>query len=145
MKIHREERILPFKPEQIFNLVADIDHYPEFLPWCTGIRVKERRPDEVTAEMLIGFKMVREKFTSKVKMDRPNLIIDVAYIDGPFRHLKNYWRFLPVGPDHCRVEFYLEFDFASPILQKLIGALFHEAVRRMVMAFEQRAQRLYGK
>jgi coenzyme Q-binding protein COQ10 len=144
MKVHREERILPFSPEQIFSLVADVESYPEFLPWCSGVRVRQREKDELVADMLIGFKMIREKFVSRVKLDRVNNIIDVSYVEGPFRHLKNYWRFLPTGTGHCRVEFYLEFDFSSPILQKLIGALFHEAVRRMVMAFEQRAQSLYG-
>ncbi|HEX2582361.1 MAG TPA: type II toxin-antitoxin system RatA family toxin [Dongiaceae bacterium] len=144
MKVHREERILPYQPDQVFNLVADIERYPEFLPWCTGVRIKSRTANEAVAEMLIGFKMIRERFTSRVVLDRIHHRIDVTYINGPFRHLKNYWRFLPAGPDHCRVEFYLEFAFSSPILQKLIGTLFHEAVRRMVVAFEIRAGQLYG-
>lgn len=145
MKIHREERILPFLPDQMFDLVAEVERYPEFLPWCIGVRVREKTASEIIAEMLIGFKMIRERFTSRVHLDRTNHLIDVTYIDGPFRQLKNHWRFLPAGSGHCRVEFYLEFDFSSPLLQKVVGALFHEAVKRMVAAFEQRAEKLYGR
>jgi len=143
MKVHNETRILPYTPDQMFNLVADVDSYPEFLPWCVGARTKEEGPGTLLAEMLIGFKMVREKFTSRVWLDRPARRIDVEYINGPFRRLKNHWTFSAV-PEGCRIDFYLEFEFSSLMLQKLIGVLFHEAVRRMVGAFEARAKQLYG-
>jgi coenzyme Q-binding protein COQ10 len=143
MKTHTETRRLPYTPEQMFNLVADVARYPEFLPWCVGARIKEQRPDMLLADLMIGFKMVREKFTSRVWLNRAERRIDVEYINGPFRQLKNHWVFLD-DPGGCRIEFFLEFEFSSVMLQKLIGVLFHEAVRRMVAAFETRAKQLYG-
>jgi coenzyme Q-binding protein COQ10 len=143
MKTHTETRLLPYTPDQMFNLVADVARYPEFLPWCVGARIRERKDNMLLADLMIGFKMVREKFTSKVWLDRPARRIDVEYITGPFRQLKNHWVFHD-DPAGCRVEFYLEFEFSSAMLQTLIGVLFHEAVRRMVAAFESRAKQLYG-
>jgi len=93
---------------------------------------------------MIGFKMVRERFTSRVHIDRPKLHIDVEYIDGPFKYLKNHWQFVDIEGGKCRIDFHLEFEFRSVMLQKLIGVLFHEAVRRMVSAFESRAKQLYS-
>jgi coenzyme Q-binding protein COQ10 len=145
MKVHTETRVLPHTPDQMFDLVADVASYPEFLPWCVGARIRENRPDMVLADLMIGFKMVREKFTSKVLLDRARRRIDVEYIDGPFKHLKNHWIFSDAPNGQCRIDFYLEFEFSSIVLQKLIGVLFHEAVRRMVGAFEARAKQLYGK
>ena len=144
MKVHAETRILPHTPDQMFDLVADVGRYPEFLPWCVGARIRENRPDMVLADLMIGFKMVREKFTSRVLLDRAARRIDVEYINGPFKHLKNHWLFSDAPSGHCRIDFYLEFEFSSIVLQKLIGVLFHEAVRRMVGAFEGRAKKLYG-
>lgn len=143
-KVHREERLLPYRPDQIFDLVADVAKYPEFLPWCTGARIREQRDDMLLADLMIGFKMVRERFTSKVWLNRAENRIDVEFIDGPFKYLKNHWTFEPTAEGHCRIGFYLEFEFKSMMLQKLIGVLFHEAVKRMVAAFEIRAQQLYG-
>src|SRR4051794_11779079 len=143
MKTHTETRLLPYTADQMFDLVADVARYPEFLPWCLGARVKEQREDMLLADLMIGFKMVREKFTSKVWLRRAERRIDVEYISGPFRQLQNHWTFYE-DPAGCRVEFYLEFEFSSIMLQKLIGMLFHEAVRRMVAAFETRARQLYG-
>ena len=144
MKVHTETRTLPHNPDQMFDLVADVGSYPEFLPWCVGARIRESRPDMVLADLMIGFKMVREKFTSRVLLDGADRRIDVEYIDGPFKHLKNHWVFSDAPNGHCRIDFYLEFEFSSIVLQKLIGVLFHEAVRRMVGAFEARAKQLYG-
>jgi coenzyme Q-binding protein COQ10 len=147
MKTHQETRILPYTPEQMFNLVADVARYPEFLPWCMGARIREQQADMLLADLMIGFKMVREKFTSRVWLHRAERCIDVEYINGPFRTLKNHWTFYDdptAGPHGCRIEFFLEFEFSSLMLQKLIGVLFHEAVRRMVAAFEARAKQLYG-
>jgi coenzyme Q-binding protein COQ10 len=144
MKTHSETRILPYTPEQIFDLVADVERYPEFLPWCVGARIREQRPDMILADLMIGFKMVREKFTSRVWLDRPGRRISIEYIDGPFKQLNNHWTFGNAPDGGCRIDFNLEFEFNSLILQKLIGVLFHEAVRRMVAAFENRARQLYG-
>lgn len=144
MKVHSEERNLPYSAAQMFDLVADVARYPEFLPWCTGARIRERRENDIVADLMIGFKMVRERFTSRVHTDRPAMRIDVEYIDGPFKFLKNHWQFTDIEGGRCRVDFYLEFEFRSVMLQKLIGVLFHEAVRRMVSAFENRAKQLYG-
>jgi coenzyme Q-binding protein COQ10 len=144
MPTHAEKRELPYRPEQLFDLVADIERYPEFLPWCVGVRVRSREDDLVVADLVIGFKMVRERFTSRVKLDPRNLRIDVAYTDGPFRHLNNHWVFEPLANGNCRIDFYVDFEFRSPVLQRIIGMLFNEAVRRMVHAFEGRARKLYG-
>jgi coenzyme Q-binding protein COQ10 len=143
MKVHSEQRVLPYTAAQMFNLVADVARYPEFLPWCTGARVREKREDLIVADLMIGFKMVRERFTSRVHLNQPALQIDVEYIDGPFKYLQNHWHFIDIENGHCRVDFHLEFEFRSVMLQKLIGVLFHEAVRRMVSAFETRAKQLY--
>jgi coenzyme Q-binding protein COQ10 len=147
MKIHTERKVLPFTPEQIFELVGDVASYPEFLPWCTGARIREKQVtptgEVMIADLMIGFKMVREKFTSRVTLDRPALRIDVDYLQGPFKTLKNHWTFSPTANGQCQIDFYLEFEFSSIMLQKLIGVLFHEAVRRMVAAFETRAHKLY--
>jgi coenzyme Q-binding protein COQ10 len=144
MKVHSEQRVMPYSAVQMFNLVADVARYPEFLPWCTGARIREKRDDLIVADLMIGFKMVRERFTSRVRVNRQALQIDVDYIDGPFKYLQNHWTFIDIENGHCRVDFHLEFEFRSLVLQKLIGVLFHEAVRRMVSAFESRAKQLYG-
>jgi coenzyme Q-binding protein COQ10 len=144
MKAHSEQRVMPYSAVQMFNLVADVARYPEFLPWCTGARIREKRDDLIVADLMIGFKMVRERFTSRVRVNRQALQIDVDYIDGPFKYLQNHWTFIDIENGHCRVDFHLEFEFRSLVLQKLIGVLFHEAVRRMVSAFESRAKQLYG-
>jgi coenzyme Q-binding protein COQ10 len=142
MPTHAERRRLPYTPEQLFDLVADVARYPEFLPWCLAARIRERSPNAITADLLIGFKMVRERFTSRVVLDRPRRI-DVSYTEGPFRHLNNHWVF-EAQPDGCVIDFYVDFEFRSRVLQKIIGVLFNEAVRRMVGAFEGRARQLYG-
>jgi len=144
MPTHAEKRALPYRPDQLFDLVADIERYPEFLPWCVGVRIRERQGDTLVADLIIGFKMIRERFTSRVKLDRPGLRIDVAYAEGPFRYLNNHWLFEPLPDGHCRIDFYVDFEFRSHVLQRIIGALFNEAVRRMVSAFENRAKKLYG-
>jgi coenzyme Q-binding protein COQ10 len=142
MPTHAEERVLPYTPEQLFALVAEVERYPEFLPWCVGARIKERRPDLIVADLIIVFRMFRERFTSRVSLDRPRRI-DVAYADGPFRYLNNHWTFA-LHPEGCRVDFFVDFEFKSRLLQKVIEVLFSEAVRRMVGAFEKRARDLYG-
>lgn len=145
MPTHAERRVLPYRPEQLFDLVADIERYPEFLPWCIAARIKRREGDVILADLVIGFKMIRERFTSRVRLDRPNLRIDVAYTEGPFRYLNNHWIFEPAPHDSCLLDFFVDFEFRSALLQKVIGVLFNEAVRRMVAAFEARARALYGQ
>ncbi len=142
MPMHAERRFLPYTPEQMFDLVADVEHYPKFLPWCVATRVRNRNDNEMVADMVIGFKMFRESFTSRVHMERPHKV-DVMYENGPFKYLKNYWKF-DTAEGGCELDFYVEFEFRSRLLEKAIGAVFNEAVRRMVNAFESRAQALYG-
>ncbi len=142
MPTHAEKRFLPYTPEQVFDLVADIERYPEFLPWCVGARIRERRDNVVFGDLLIGWRMVRERFTSRVTLSRPDRI-DVEYTEGPFHYLKNHWVF-ERRPGGCLVDFYVDFEFRSRMLQGVIAALFNEAVKRMVSAFEKRAQELYG-
>ncbi len=145
MPIHKEKRVLPYTPEQMFGLVADVERYPEFLPWCVACRITQNYDDGFEADLAIGFKMVREKFTSRVTLHNPDFI-EVAYKKGPFKTLSNTWRFNPLDEGRqTEIDFHLEFEFRSRVLQKLIGVLFEEAVRRMVAAFEGRADQLYGK
>jgi coenzyme Q-binding protein COQ10 len=143
MPTHAEQRVLPYTPEQLFALVADIERYPEFLPWCVAARITERHPDLLVADLVIGFKMFRERFTSRVALDPPRQI-DVTYAEGPFRYLNNHWQFDPVEGG-CRIDFFVDFEFRSRLMQKVIEILFGEAVRRMVGAFEKRAGELYGR
>ena len=143
MPTHAEKRVLPYQPKEMFDLVAEIDKYDEFLPWCIGARIKERKENIVLADLVIGFKLFREKFTSKVTLDEANMRIDVEYMDGPFRYLNNHWQFNEHS-DGCEVDFFVDFEFRSMILQKTIGMLFNEAVARMISAFEARAKDLYG-
>ncbi|MEM1398719.1 MAG: type II toxin-antitoxin system RatA family toxin [Pseudomonadota bacterium] len=142
MPKHVEKRILKHTPEQMFDLVADVARYPEFLPWCLASRIVSRHDDKFVADLVIGFKLVRERFTSEVMLT-PHERIDVRYTKGPLKYLENHWQFLD-HPDGCTIDFYVEFEFKSAVLQNLIGALFGEAVRRMVRAFETRADELYG-
>lgn len=143
MPTHHERRQLPHSPKQMFDLVADIERYPEFLPWCRGARIRSREGDVLLADLVIGFKIFRETYTSRVTLDRPGAI-DVAYERGPFRHLSNKWAFLP-HPDGCEIDFFLDFEFRNPVLGAAMGLLFEEAVRRMVGAFTARADALHGK
>ena len=144
MPTHAEKRVLPHTPEQMFDLVADIEKYPEFLPWCVATRIRESKDNNVTADMVIGFKVFREKFTTTVKPESSRRV-DVAYSEGPFKFLNNHWVFEPEGEGGCSVDFFVDFEFRSKFLEKAIGAVFNEAVQRMISAFEKRAARLYGK
>lgn len=143
MPTHAEQRHLPYTPEQLYDLVSRVERYPEFLPWCKASRITRREGDVFWADLVIAFKVFRERFTSKVTLI-PKEGVDVEYIDGPFRYLNNHWRFLPDENGGCIVDFYVDFEFRSKVLQSLIGLLFNEAVQRMVGAFETRADQLYG-
>lgn len=144
MATHSEQRALPHSPEQLFDLVADVAKYPEFLPWCVGARIRSRESDLLVADLIIGFKGITEQFTSEVKLDRAAMKIDVTYQDGPFKYLNNHWLFLSGEDGTCDIDFFIDFEFKSRLLQALMGPLFGEAVRRMVGAFESRALQLYG-
>ncbi len=148
MPRHSETRQVPYSPDQLFDLVADVGRYPEFLPWCVGARVRTRTETEMVADLTIGFGPFRESFTSRVALQRPadgdEHRIGVRYENGPFRYLTNQWRFEPVEGGGCRVHFHVDFEFRSRLLQMAIGAVFHEAVRRMVAAFLTRARTVYG-
>ena len=149
MPTHAEKRLLHHTPEQLFDLVADVEKYPEFLPWCVVTRVRERGEEDghdmLISDMVIGYKMFREKFTSKVVCQRPGRI-DVSYFDGPFKYLNNHWIFEAGGGEEskCMIDFYVDFEFKSRLFQAAIGAVFNKAVKRMIQAFEKRADELYG-
>ncbi len=143
MPTHAEKRVLPYTREQLFDLVIDVEKYPDFLPWCMGCRVKKREEGLVVADMIIGFKVFREGFTSRVEHSRPGRI-DVSYEDGPFKYLNNHWVFNDMGDGSTEIDFFVDFEFRSRVLQAAIGAVFGEAVRRMIAAFEARAHDLYG-
>ena len=142
MTVHSEKRIINHKPENLFDLVADVKRYPEFLPWCLAARIRTQNEGELQADLIIGFQIFKEQFTSRVIIDRNMLKIDTTYADGPFKYLQNHWKFLP-HPDGCEIDFYVDFEFKSRLLQTVMETLFTEAVRRMVRAFENRADELY--
>lgn len=141
MPTHHETRFLPQTADQLFDLVSDIEDYPKFLPWCVALRVTSNVNSVIRADMVVGFKMIREKFTSKVTLT-PKERIDVEYLDGPFRYLENRWLFIE-KEGGCEIDFFIDFEFRSRLLQKIMEPLFHEAVRRMVRAFEKRAAERY--
>jgi coenzyme Q-binding protein COQ10 len=143
MTTYAERRPVPYSPEQMYGLVADVERYPEFLPWCLAAKIRQREGSVIYADLVIGFRMVRERFTSRVHL-QPGHRIDVSYAEGPFRYLENHWIFEPAPGGGCVIDFHVDFEFRSRMLQKIITVLFNEAVRRMVAAFESRARALYG-
>ncbi len=148
MPTHAEKRRMPYSADQMYALIADIERYPEFLPWCSGCRIRARRSDTtrevVEADLIISFKVFRERFGSRVTLHPEARKIDVAYLDGPFKYLNNHWVFEPVSDTECEVDFFVDFEFKSRTLQAVIGVVFGEAMRRIVRAFEDRAKALYG-
>lgn len=139
----RDSKRLPYSCEQMFDLVADVDRYPEFLPWVVATRVRADSASEMTADMLVGFKAIREKFTSRVTKDRPRAIL-VHYVDGPLRDLDNSWTFEPDGEGACKIDFSVDFAFKNKVFEALAGQYADRAFRKMVHAFEKRADELYG-
>jgi coenzyme Q-binding protein COQ10 len=142
MPRHAESKILPFPPEQMFDLVADVAGYPDFLPWVIGSRVRSASATEMVADIIVGFKIFRESFTSKVTLARPERI-HIDYINGPLKYLRNEWQFAAVDSG-CRIDFLVDFEFRNRLFETMVGGLFTEAVRRMVAAFEKRAMEKYG-
>ena len=148
MTRHAEQRVVPYKAAELYALVADVGAYPKFLPWCVGARVRRKDGREMVADLIIGFGPFRESFTSRVGLQPPDeaegpCAITVAYENGPFKFLTNRWGFTP-HPEGCAVDFFVEFEFRSKVLQKAIGAVFTEAVHLMVGAFLKRAAVIYG-
>lgn len=148
MPHHAESRDLPFKAQQMFELVADVARYPEFLPWCEAARIRTRTPkgdtEEVLADLVIGFKVFRERFGSRVVLDPAAMKIDTEYLDGPFKYLVSTWTFEDRVDGGCTVHFEVDFEFRNRILQGAAGLFFNEAMQRIVRAFEERAQALHG-
>jgi coenzyme Q-binding protein COQ10 len=134
---------------EMLALVADVERYPEFVPLCEALRVEERSQegevDVLTAEMTVGYKAIRERFTTRVRIDRPGHRIVVAYLDGPFRHLENVWRFSDLGAGESMIDFHIDYEFRSRLFQALAGAVFDRVYRKMVEAFETRADVVYGR
>lgn len=147
MPTHAEKRIMPYSADQMYDLIADIEAYPQFLPWCAAARIRNRANNGdheiINADLVIAFKVFRERFGSKVTLMSTEQRIDVAYLDGPFKYLNNHWKFSDCT-DGCEVDFFVDFEFKSIILQSLIGVVFNEAMQRIVSAFEARAKKLYG-
>ncbi len=143
MPRHSETRALPYTPEQMFDLVADVGRYAEFLPWVTATRVRSNSDTAMVADVIVGFKGLRETFTSKVEKQRPARI-RVDYIDGPLKHLNNDWKFQADGKGGSLVEFCVDFAFKNRVFEMLAGQVFDRALRKMINAFEERAARLYG-
>jgi coenzyme Q-binding protein COQ10 len=132
----------------MFDLVADVERYPEFVPLCRELKVRQRTKREdgvevIVADMTVAYKLIHETFSSRVTLDRPNLQILVEYLKGPFSHMDNRWTFRPTGERTCEVEFFISYEFRSALLGMLMGAMFDVAFRRFTAAFEQRADRIY--
>ena len=143
MPRHSEHRRLPYSPEQLFDLVADVKRYDEFLPWVSAVRVRSSSETEMVADLIVGFGAFRERFTSRVKKQRPSAIT-VDYIEGPLKFLHNEWRFEPAADGGTDLHFTVDFAFRSRIFEAVAGQVFERALRKMTNAFEQRAAALYG-
>jgi coenzyme Q-binding protein COQ10 len=150
MPTFSNKRRVRHSASNMFNLVADVDHYPEFVPMCSGLKVRQRTPGEegievIVADMTVSFKLVRETFRSRVTLDRPKLNILVEYLQGPFSRMQNRWSFVAAGDAACDVEFFIDYEFKSRMLGMLMGSMFDVAFRRFASAFEQRADKVYGR
>mgnify|MGYP003583493297 CR=1 FL=1 len=143
MPHHHETRHLPYTPEQMFDLVADVPAYPEFLPWVSAIRLRSNSETEMLADMIVGFKALRETFTSKVNKERPGKI-HIDYVDGPLKYLHNEWAFKSDGAGGVLIDFTVDFAFKNRMFEMLAGQMFDRALRKMISAFETRAAELYG-
>ncbi|XXK32494.1 type II toxin-antitoxin system RatA family toxin [Rhodobacteraceae bacterium nBUS_24] len=147
MPKHSETKHLSYTAEQMYALVADVGSYPQFLPWCSAARIRSRQPqpegEVIEADLVISFKVFRERFGSRVTLFPDALKIDTEYLDGPFRYMRSHWAFRPDGAG-CEVDFFVDFEFKNALLQGIIGVVFNEAMLRIVCAFERRAAELYG-
>jgi coenzyme Q-binding protein COQ10 len=148
MPSHREKRVLPYAAAEMYDLVADVARYPEFLPWTAAARIRSRVDhgdhEVIEADLVISFKVFRERFGSRVRLVPAEHRIETDYLDGPFRYLHSFWQIDPAPGGGCRVRFEVDFEFRHKVLQAIIGVVFDEAMRRVVRAFEKRAAQLYG-
>ena len=149
MPNHAETRVLPYTAQQMYDLVADVESYPRFLPWNSAARIRSRRPGDdgcevIEADLVVSFKVFRERFGSRVTLFPDDLRIVTEYLDGPFSHLHSGWQFADLPEGGCEVRFFVDFEFRNAILRRVIGVVFGEAMSRIVRAFEQRAKALYG-
>ena len=140
-------RIVQHTPEHMFELVADVEKYPEFLPLCDALTIRSRKERDtktlLVADMTVGYKAIRETFTSQVLLSPDDQVIDVKYLDGPFRYLNNRWIFEPAGEGGCKVSFFIDYEFKSRMLGALMGTMFDRAFRMFAEAFEKRADDVY--
>jgi coenzyme Q-binding protein COQ10 len=143
MPFHTEKRVLPYTTQQLFDLVMDIESYPEFLPWCIGARINEKKRNNLTADVIIGYKVFREKFSSRVHYNKDKSI-EVEYLQGPMRHLHNKWKFRELKGGRCEVQFYVDFSLKTKLFESIVDQFFHKVLVRMIDAFEKRADQLYG-
>ena len=143
MPRHSETKHLPYSPEQLFDLVADVSRYDEFLPWVSAVRIRSSSETEMVADLIVGFNAFKERFTSRVVKKRPTRIC-VDYVEGPLKYLHNEWKFDRAADGGTNVGFSVDFAFKSRIFETLAGSMFDRALRRMTNAFEQRAAALYG-
>jgi coenzyme Q-binding protein COQ10 len=142
--MHRERRLVPYPADLMYRVVAEVEHYPQFLPWVLGLRVKSRTEHQVIAEMLVGYKGFRERYTSRVTLDPGHRRTDVEQAEGPFDHLTNHWQFTPTE-NGCEVDFAIDFAFKSRILGAVAGAAFERALLKMTEAFEARAKKIMSE
>ncbi|ALA18948.1 MULTISPECIES: type II toxin-antitoxin system RatA family toxin [Chelatococcus] len=150
MPSFRNKRRVPHTPAQMFDLVADVERYPAFLPLCEALRVRRRAAsgegvETLVADMTVGYRAIRETFTSRVTLDRPRMRILVEYVDGPFRHLENRWAFHHLDNGGCEVDFFISYEFKSMALGLVMGAVFERAFHKFAEAFEERARDVYGR
>lgn len=148
MPTFETKRRVPFTAQQMYAVVADVEHYPEFLPMCTGLRVASRQETPegtvVVATMSVGYKAIRESFTTRVTLNSALPRVDVSYLNGPFSHLTNRWLFVDLEPGVSEIDFYISYQFRSAMLGALVGAVFDQAFRKFTEAFEARARKVYG-
>lgn len=148
MPKHHETRKLPYTAQQMFDLVADVEDYPNFIPWTAAARITSRREarkgEILQADLVVSFKVFRERFTSRVRLDREDMRIDTEYLNGPFRHMNSTWRFRDLEEGGCEVEFHVDFEFKSRMLGSAARMFFNDAMQRIVRAFERRARERYG-
>ena len=148
MPQYETTRLVRHAPDRMFALVADVERYPEFLPMCEALHVRSKRERDgltlLIADMTVGYKAIRETFTSQVLLKPAESLIDVKYVDGPFKYLTNRWRFEPAGAGGCEIRFFIDYEFKSRILGAVMGAMFERAFRMFAEAFEKRADAVYG-
>lgn len=149
MHVYEIKHTVAHSADDMFRLVADVESYPKFLPLCEALKLKRRETRDgkevLIATMVVGYKLIRESFTTEVVLDAEARSIVVHYLDGPFSYLENRWSFRPLTSKACEIDFYIAYSFRSRLLERLMGGLFDKAVRRYTTAFEERADAIYGE